>query len=276
MNAGIWPPVLAAIAAVLALLLVRARAELRASARMLAARQRALEAEAREALERWKRSHEVEIREDAIRRSQAVVAGKATEHLVPFLPEFPFDPRDARFLGAPVDLVVFDGMTAGELRKVVFVEVKTGLGASLSTRERRLRDAIAQGRVGFVEIRVPGPEATPLASSYYVPLEELEGIASGQLELRPDESKLRYWVDWSEPPLEYTLASEAILRHDGRPWLKLAPEGELLVLDLGYGQRLEVDRHGGRLVIEGRFYRLPPERLGTVRGVSALKLDGGR
>jgi predicted Holliday junction resolvase-like endonuclease len=260
----------------LALLLVRARTELRSTVRTLEARRLGLEAEARESLERWKREHEARIRSDAIRRSQSAVAGKTTEHLAPYLPEFPFDPRDARFLGAPIDLVVFDGMTAGELREIVFVEIKTGPSAALSPRERRLRDAVVERRVRFQELRLPGPDAAPLASSYYMPLEELEGIASGQLELRPHESRLRYWVDWSEPPLDYELATESLPRVDGRPCLKLSPEGELLVLDLGSGQRLEVDRHAGRLVIEGRFYRLRPERLTTVRGAMALKLDGGR
>lgn len=276
MTAETWIALLGTLAGVLALLLVRSRSELRHRDRLLGERERTLEAEAREALERWKLRHELEIRGDAVRRSQAVVAGKATEQLVPFLPEFPYDPRDARFVGAPVDLVVFDGLTAGELREVVLVEVKTGAGAALSPRERRLRDLVAEGRVRFVELRIPGPEATPLAASYFVPLEELEGTASGQLELLPEASRLRYWVDWSEPPIEYPIAPESVLRSEGRAWLKLSPRGEKLVLDLGSGERLEVDPPAGRLAIEGRFYRLSPERLGTVRGASALKLDGRR
>lgn len=106
----------------------------------------------RELLSRFRR--EDRIRKDTLRRSQAVVAGKATEHLVPFLPDFPFDPRDARFLGAPIDLVVFDGLSEGELREIVFVEVKTGTGAALSSRERKIRDAVVEGRVSWHELRV--------------------------------------------------------------------------------------------------------------------------
>lgn len=98
------------------------------------------------------------IRKDALRRSQSVVAGKATEHLAALLPDFPFDPRDARFLGSPVDLVVFDGLSAGELREIVFVEVKTGPSAALSTRERRIRDVVSAGRVRWKEIRIAVPD----------------------------------------------------------------------------------------------------------------------
>ncbi|MGH9321972.1 MAG: Holliday junction resolvase-like protein [Vicinamibacteria bacterium] len=104
------------------------------------------------------RIREAAIRKDALRRSQSSVAGKATEHLAALFPEFPFDPRDARFLGSPVDLIVFDGLSAGELREIVFVEVKTGPSAALSTRERRIRDIVSAGRVRWKEIKIEVPD----------------------------------------------------------------------------------------------------------------------
>lgn len=119
---------------------------------------RSIEREAATSFERWKIEHERIIRKDALKRSQAVVSGKATEHLVPLLPSFPFDPKDARFLGSPVDLVVFDGLSEDDLREIVFVEVKTGASAALSTRERRIRDAVADGRVRFEEVRITRTE----------------------------------------------------------------------------------------------------------------------
>jgi predicted Holliday junction resolvase-like endonuclease len=97
---------------------------------------------------------EAAIRDDTLRRSQSVVAGKATEHLAPLLPGFEFDPRDARFLGSPVDFIVFDGLSEGDVREVVFVEVKTGPSAGLSSRERLVRQAVESRRVSFLEIRV--------------------------------------------------------------------------------------------------------------------------
>lgn len=97
---------------------------------------------------------EAAIREDTLRRSQSVIAGKATEHLAPLLPGFEFDPRDARFLGSPIDFIVFDGLSEGEIDEIVFVEVKTGPSAALTARERFVRDAIEGGRVRFLEVRV--------------------------------------------------------------------------------------------------------------------------
>ena len=103
----------------------------------------------------WRGRYLKKIRQDSVKQSQAVVSGKVYEQLVPFLPEFPFSPRDVRFLGSPVDLLVFDGMDRGELKRVVFVEVKTGQ-AQLTPRERQLREVLKAGRVEWLEIRRSG------------------------------------------------------------------------------------------------------------------------
>ena len=110
--------------------------------------------EAVAALEEWKSSSELAIRNDAIQRSQSVILGKVTEHLVPYMPTFTFNPKDARFIGSPIDMLVFDGMDEGEVREIVFIEVKTGPTAALTKRERQIRDAIRAGRVQWREVRV--------------------------------------------------------------------------------------------------------------------------
>lgn len=100
----------------------------------------------------WKARYTRMLRLDAVQRSQAVTAGKVYEQLVPYLPGFPFNPKDVRFLGTPVDLVVFDGLSEGAVRRIVFVEVKTS-GSDLSARERRVRDAVNARRVEWSELR---------------------------------------------------------------------------------------------------------------------------
>ena len=102
----------------------------------------------------WKARYTRAVRQDAIQRSLAVTAGKVYEQLVPYLPDFPFNPKDVRFLGSPVDFVVFDGLSDGQVQRIVFVEVKTG-DAQLSGRERRVRDAVQGGRVAWHELRGP-------------------------------------------------------------------------------------------------------------------------
>src|SRR5271169_4600999 len=45
----------------------------------------------------------------AINQSRAVLGGKFTEQMAPYLPEFKYDPTEARFIGSPIDFVVFPG-----------------------------------------------------------------------------------------------------------------------------------------------------------------------
>src|SRR5437867_12089799 len=101
----------------------------------------------------WRLRYSASIREDAVQRSLAVTAGKVHEQLVPYLPEFGFNPKDVRFLGSPVDLVVFDGLSAGDVRRVVFLEVKTG-GAMLTEREQQVRAVIEARQVAWAELRL--------------------------------------------------------------------------------------------------------------------------
>ena len=93
-------------------------------------------------------------RKDGAKRSRSVSLGKAVEHLVPFMPDFPYDPGDSRFLGSPVDFVVFAGLRGtDEVDEIVFVEVKTGKG-KLSRREQSVRRAVEEGRVYWREERI--------------------------------------------------------------------------------------------------------------------------
>lgn len=112
-----------------------------------------LSKEAANNFEQWKVETEKEIRKDAIDKSQSVTMGKMTEHMVPYLPGFGFNPTDARFIGSPIDLVVFDGLSDGDVRKIVFIEIKTGI-STLSTRERIVRDAVIAGKIEWQEVKV--------------------------------------------------------------------------------------------------------------------------
>ncbi|HUU76287.1 MAG TPA: Holliday junction resolvase-like protein [Methanoregulaceae archaeon] len=116
-------------------------------------RQKNLEQEARKLASiyasEWKQKEERKIRRDAVEKSHAVIKGKITEHLLPFFPDFPYNPRDARFLGSPVDFVIFDGLDEGDLKKVVFIEVKTGKTGALTPREKMVRECIAKKSVEY-------------------------------------------------------------------------------------------------------------------------------
>jgi predicted Holliday junction resolvase-like endonuclease len=52
------------------------------------------------------------------------------------------------WVGQPIDYLVFDGLDAGELRRIVLLEIKTG-GAQMNARERQVRNAVQHARVEY-------------------------------------------------------------------------------------------------------------------------------
>jgi hypothetical protein len=93
-------------------------------------------------------------REDAVKRSRAVLNGQLSEQFAAFFPDFPADPTEIRFVGKPIDFIAFPGLSTGAVDEVLFVEVKTG-SAALSKVERSLRDAVEKKNVRYTEYRIP-------------------------------------------------------------------------------------------------------------------------
>jgi predicted Holliday junction resolvase-like endonuclease len=100
------------------------------------------------------------IRQDATKRSRYVLKGKIAEHMVPLLSDiFKHDPSDARFIGAPIDYLIFDGYTAvkdggsDEPITVILADIKTG-NARLNRTERKIKEAVEAGRVKWETIRL--------------------------------------------------------------------------------------------------------------------------
>lgn len=101
----------------------------------------------------WRKNIDAE-RKDAVKRSRSVIGGQFSEQLAPYLPGFNGKATECRFIGKPIDFLVFTGLDEKEISEVVFVEVKSG-SSRLSSVERSLRDAIEQKRVRWEEYRVP-------------------------------------------------------------------------------------------------------------------------
>jgi predicted Holliday junction resolvase-like endonuclease len=102
----------------------------------------------------WESRKIEEIVKNRLRRSRAVLGGLVSEQLAPLLPGFPFDPGDCRFVGKPVDFIVFKGMNEKAIREVVFLEVKSGSSRALNDQEKRLREVIRSGRVSWAQFDV--------------------------------------------------------------------------------------------------------------------------
>ena len=93
------------------------------------------------------------IRQDSVKKSREVLTGQFSEQLAPFMPNFPYSPTECKFLGKPIDFIVFKGLDKKEPSEIVFVEVKSGK-SNLSTVERKIRDIVKKKKVKWVEYRV--------------------------------------------------------------------------------------------------------------------------
>jgi predicted Holliday junction resolvase-like endonuclease len=103
---------------------------------------------------RWESEME-QARRSAVTQSRAVLGGKFTEQMVPYLPDFKYDPTEARFIGSPIDLIVFPGLAKGDPEEIVIMEIKTGKTGQLTSQERKIRQLIEDGMVRWELLQRP-------------------------------------------------------------------------------------------------------------------------
>jgi len=93
-----------------------------------------------------------QARKSAIEQSRAVLGGRFTEQMVPFFPDFKYDPTEVRFIGSPIDMIVFPGLAGGDPQEIVILEVKTGKNPQLTPAQKKIRQLIEEGMVRWDEI----------------------------------------------------------------------------------------------------------------------------
>lgn len=93
---------------------------------------------------------------ESSKRSLSTTYGLISEQWAPFMSGYPYDPRNFRFLGKPVDGVQFEN------DKIVFVEFKVNT-SQLTEEQRRIRTLVEQGRVEWYEFRMEKREGTTVA-----------------------------------------------------------------------------------------------------------------
>lgn len=71
----------------------------------------------------------------------AVGIGKIIEKILPTHKNFTIPPADCRFLGEPIDMIVFDSISKNDINHITFLDVKTG-NAKLNPHQKLVRDAV--------------------------------------------------------------------------------------------------------------------------------------
>lgn len=83
------------------------------------------------------------------KKSSEVRLGLMAENFMPFIRDYPYDHKDFRFLGNPVDGIQVDHATDS----LIIIEFKTG-NAKLSKTQKYIRDIVSNGNVRFETFRV--------------------------------------------------------------------------------------------------------------------------
>ncbi|MBS0195423.1 MAG: endonuclease [Planctomycetes bacterium] len=101
-----------------------------------------------------------EARAQSVRQSASTIRGQIAEQLAPLLPGFEYSPADSKFLGDPIDYVIFDGLNQArhadgdpDQIEVVLVDVKHGR-SDLNKYQRAIARAVEDGRVRFRVVRI--------------------------------------------------------------------------------------------------------------------------
>lgn len=81
------------------------------------------------------------LRRDIADSQRRNIKGKVSEVFAPFLKGFPFNASESKFIGDPIDYLVFEGLDERDVKAVHLVEVKTGK-SKLTKHQKQIKDLI--------------------------------------------------------------------------------------------------------------------------------------
>lgn len=92
-------------------------------------------------------------RNKSVKKSKSVIMWELYEKILPFLPDFPFKPRDMVFVWKAVDYIIFDWLDEWNLKQIIFLELKSG-NSNLNKNEKMVRDVIKNWKINYIEYKV--------------------------------------------------------------------------------------------------------------------------
>ena len=84
--------------------------------------------------------------------AKSVNVGKLLEKVFPTMNDFKWELSDCRFLGEPIDIVIFHGLSTGKVDSIRFLEVKSGK-AKLNDHQKSVKEAIENNKVKYEEFK---------------------------------------------------------------------------------------------------------------------------
>jgi len=92
-------------------------------------------------------------RKDASKRSRNVILWEVYEKVSPFLPGFPYNPKDMTFVWKWIDYIVFDWLSRWKLENIVFLEIKSWK-SNLNKNEKMIKQKVENKSLKYEIFRI--------------------------------------------------------------------------------------------------------------------------
>jgi predicted Holliday junction resolvase-like endonuclease len=87
--------------------------------------------------------------ETSITRARGINIGFIFERLIVTLDTFKYHPNDCRALFDPIDFIIFDGLHEGNIKRIIFTDVKTG-ASQLTKKQKKIKALIEDKKVEWL------------------------------------------------------------------------------------------------------------------------------
>lgn len=102
----------------------------------------------------WQTSHEIDIRREAIAANSKQITDDIRSETSLLKDNFSFNPRDIKFIGKFIDLVVFDGAADESDVSIYFISIVKANNPSTHQHKNRVKEAICKMNYNWKEINV--------------------------------------------------------------------------------------------------------------------------
>jgi predicted Holliday junction resolvase-like endonuclease len=93
------------------------------------------------------------IKKKSVNQSRNTILWEINEKITPILPNFPYQTKDLVFLGKWIDYIVFNGLSSGKLKEIIFLEIKSW-NSQLNKNENMIKDYLRFNSVKYEIMRM--------------------------------------------------------------------------------------------------------------------------
>lgn len=102
----------------------------------------------------WLGDNEFDIRRTAIHKMNSHILDNISNELSIMKNNFAFNPKDIKFTGRFIDLIIFDGAANDEFVNIYFIDIQRQGVTTKHTFKNKVANAIKSGNVSFQEINL--------------------------------------------------------------------------------------------------------------------------